>query len=591
MATTRDPFESYLLKAENLFQAGDIVQAGQIWQAILKKSPNHSDARAGLYKVKIYFDARATQDGLIPPTEASANPLPDPPPVVAPAVSRTDDIERLLRDGCTLFDMGQSQDALKKWEQILELEPGHPLAIEYIKDAKKDLGLDTALDAPAPPPESLQESEPAPAPALPQRDLSERIHQLLRDGTQLYDMGMAEEACLKWEQILALYPDHKDAQTYLAMALRERSATPAPPPPSAPPTPALRPAEDPEVRLRKAESLLHQGRLDESAFLFQEILNVAPQNFRARQGLRQANGLMEARQHTHAAPAPDMYPPTPPIPWAEALVAQLDEIPAEIPPASDSGTEGIQPPATLTTPPPPARKGLEIPKLLHQLQDEIPTWLKTPAAIGVLVGGILLLNLAFLWFRSHRKDVLLANAVVDFRTSAQGPITRNLDLTDLTENPATVRKEAESLVESQPLFAYYRGQELIRLNPLDGPAAKLMGRAGQIMAQAPTTGKGSLKDVEKLLATGDLDGARKMLLNLLQATPDDPGLKARAARVSLSLTEIYALKERWGDAEDQLKEGQMMFPGDKSWAARLQLLNRIKSLPAEERKAWISLLG
>lgn len=591
MATTRDPFESYLLKADNLFQAGDIVQAGQIWQAILKKSPNHSDARAGLYKVKLYFDARATQDGLIPGQEALLAPTPAPPaqPAPAPVVSHADDIERLLRDGCTLFDMGQSEDALKKWEQILELEPGHQLATAYIQDARKDLGF---LASPEPAALAPAEMDPVPEPVakapISQRDLPERIENLLRDGTQLYDMGMAEEASQKWEQVLELAPGHADAQTYLAMAKREREAAPAPVP--AAPVAAIRPKEDPDVRLRKAESLLHQGRLEESAFLFQEILNLAPENFRARQGLRQANGLIEARQHTHAAPLPAMYPPTPPVPWAEA--EGLAEAPAPMAlVAAEDAPEAVEPPATLTAPPPVARKGLEIPKLLRQLEAEIPAWLKTPVAIGSLVGGIILLNLAFLWFRSHRKDVLLTNAVVDFRTTTQGQLARSMEIADLTDNATTLRREAESLLESQPLFAYYRGQELIRLNPLDGPAAKLMGRAGQLMAQSPGFGKGSLKEVEKLLATGDLDGARKMLLNLLQAEPENPDLKARAGRVFLTLTEIYALKERWGDAEDQLKEGQMMFPADKSWAARLQLLGRIKNLRPEERKPWIPLLG
>lgn len=588
MATTRDPFESYLLKADTLFQAGDIVQAGQIWQAILKKSPNHSDARAGLYKVKLYFDARATQDGLIPGQEvpASAAPPTAAPPVAAPPVSRTDDIERLLRDGCTLFDMGQSEDALKKWEQILELEPGHQLAHAYIQDARKDLGF-LAAPSPTPPPADVMPAlEPAAKPTVPQKDLPERIENLLRDGTQLYDMGMAEEASQKWEQVLELVPGHADAQTYLAMAKRETAAAPIP----APPLPAIRPKEDPEIRLRKAESLLHQGRLEESAFVFQEILNQAPENFRARQGLRQANGLIEARQHTHAAPPPAMYPPTPPIPWAEAEEPAGSAQSLELVSAEYAG-EPVEPPATLTAPPPAARKGLEIPKLLRQLEAEIPAWVKTPGAIGALVGGIVLLNVAFLWFRSHRKDVLLTNAVVDFRTTTQGQLAHSLEITDLTDSPATVRREAEALLESQPLFAYYRGQELIRLNPLDGPAAKLMGRAGQLMAQSPGFGKGSLKEVEKLLNTGDLDGARKMLLNLLQADPENSDLKARAGRVFLTLTEIYALKERWGDAEDQLKEGRIMFPGDKSWPARLQLLGRIKNLRPEERKPWIPLLG
>ncbi|MDP2875205.1 MAG: hypothetical protein Q8O00_03415, partial [Holophaga sp.] len=286
---------------------------------------------------------------------------------------------------------------------------------------------------------------------------------------------------------------------------------------------------------------------------------------------------------------PVMYPPTPPVPWADpaenspiGLTAEFDDAPLQAP---------VAPPAVLTAPPTPARKGLEIPKLLRGLESEIPQWLKTPKFVGSLIGAVIIVNLAFLWFRAHRKDVLLANAIEDFRASAQTPATRNNDALEFSESATQIRKEAESLLEKQPLLAYYRGQELIRLNPLDAPAAQLMGRAESLMEQMPTTGKGSMKEIEKLLANGDLDGARNALASLLHGNPNDPELKEKTARVILSLTEIYALKERWGDAEDQLKEGHIMFPTDKTWALRLQLLGRIKELRADERKAWIQLLG
>ena len=82
MADGRDPYAAYLRKAADLFEAGDIVQAGQIWQAILKKVPGHEEARAGLYKVKLYFDARATRDGLADQARAllpTAAPAPASP--------------------------------------------------------------------------------------------------------------------------------------------------------------------------------------------------------------------------------------------------------------------------------------------------------------------------------------------------------------------------------------------------------------------------------------------------------------------------------------------------------------------------------
>jgi tetratricopeptide (TPR) repeat protein len=697
---TRDPFESYLKKASDLFESGDVVQAGQIWQAILKKAPNHSEARAGLYKVKLYFDARATQDGLaeerkeqaakaaaaaaaapapprggasseivrlleqgctlydaghfedaiarweqvlekdpgnvlakgyitgaqrilgvpIPeenpadsPRATSALPadlylgagvlpappapakVPAPPPAAPePAIDR-DEIDRLLRDGCTLYDMGQPEDALKKWEKLLSLDPEHQLAQAYLKDARRDLGLDTLSDGAIPAPVELPPTGAKPLPVQIPGDQQERVDQLILEGTQLFDMGMAPEAIQKWEQVLALVPGHKEAESYLAMALREAAHTPASPPPPPPPAPrAAAPVSQPtpddsEIKLKKGESLLHQGRFEESAFLFQEVLKRAPQNFRALQGLHQAQALLDARQASHTAPPEQLYPPTPPLPGLPAAPEPLPQSPAELPPPATALP--VEPPATLTEPAPPPRKGLELPQLLRQVEAEIPAWLKAPKVIAAILGGVVLLNVAFLWIRANRRDSLLARDVAAFRVSAQAPVARNLDIADLSETPAAIRKEAESALGEDPLRAYYRAQELIRLSPLDGPAAQLMGRASSAMSQSPEAGRGSIREVEKLLQTGELDAAERMLRGLLCKSPDDGDLKARYARLNLALAELYAIKERWGDAEDQLKRGRAMYPSDKAWSARLLFLGRLKAMGAEERKAWIQFLG
>ena len=687
----RDPFESYLSKAAALFEGGDVVQAGQIWQAILKKSPDHAEARAGLYKVKLYFDARATQDGLAseqkkeleaqaatpaptpqiatggstelvrlleqgctlydaghlqdaitkweqvlekdphnvlakgyitgaqrilgqPVTEEIGNGEPrstsalpaelylgtgavaavptekeTPPPSLTPAVDK-DEIDRLLRDGCTLYDMGQPQDALKKWEQLLAFDPSHELARAYIKDARRDLGLDTLSDGAIPAPVDLPPTgvrAPDLTPSHLPVDAQDRVDQLIREGTQLFDMGMTAEAIQKWELVLAQVPDHKDVGAYLAMARRETEAAPkatvAPPPPAPKPT-ALPKVDDFEPNLRKGESLLHQGRFEEAAFLFQEVIKVSAQNFRALQGLHQAEALLQAREATRTAPPAQLYPPTPPLPGLELPPVHPPAPGEQAPP-----TEPVEPPSALTAPAPPPRKGLELPELLRQMEAEIPAWLKRPRTILAILGGIVLVNAGYMVFRRNRGESLLKQKTVSFREEALANVARNLEIADLGESPEAIRREAEGVLGDDPLRAYYRGQELIRLNPLDGPAAQLMGRASNTMAQ--DAGQGSVKEVERLLQAGELDGAEQMLLNLLRKNPDDADLKARTARLSLALIQIYAIKERWGDAEDRLKLGRAMYPNDKAWRARLLFLGRVRAMGAEERKAWVRFLG
>ncbi|HLO66124.1 MAG TPA: hypothetical protein VK188_03840, partial [Holophaga sp.] len=338
------PFDPYLKQAEALFASGDVVKAGQIWQAILKKDPANEAARAGLYRVKVHFDARATQDGLGGAAEAAAPP-PDrqthtPPPAeinslleagcalydagrveraiatwelalrkdpdnalargyidgarrkleareapafeeapAPPEAAEADGAERLLRDGCTLYDMGQVEDALAKWEKARALAPENPLVLDYINGARRDLGLSPlAPGAPA----ALPPVAEAPPPVLPGERDADR---LVREGIQIYDLGMVEEAIQKWDQALALDPGHPDARTYLAMAIRDRApqmpaepsiqaappAEAAPPPVSlAPEPPAPRPpASDPgaealEARIRAAEHLLQNRKIEEA---------------------------------------------------------------------------------------------------------------------------------------------------------------------------------------------------------------------------------------------------------------------------------------------------------------------------------------
>jgi tetratricopeptide (TPR) repeat protein len=123
--------------------------------------------------------------------------------------------------------MGQLEDALRKWEQILARDPGHALARAYVQDARKDLGLPPMEEGARP---ALNPTEPAMAvPEVVAED--ERIDHLIRDGVQLYDMGMVQEATEKWQLVLDMAPGHTDAEAYLTMARRDLAVPAAKPVP------------------------------------------------------------------------------------------------------------------------------------------------------------------------------------------------------------------------------------------------------------------------------------------------------------------------------------------------------------------------
>ncbi|MBP1628928.1 MAG: hypothetical protein H6Q00_3403, partial [Holophagaceae bacterium] len=144
MNKSLDPYESYLQRADQLFQAGEVVQAGQIWQAILKRVPGHERAQAGLYQVKLHFDSRATQDGLSEASPKSGDPrdtataLPGAAPTKAAlAPPSPSDLSRALDKGCALYDAGQVEDALRIWEEVLEQDPDNNLAKGYLQQARR----------------------------------------------------------------------------------------------------------------------------------------------------------------------------------------------------------------------------------------------------------------------------------------------------------------------------------------------------------------------------------------------------------------------------------------------------------------------
>lgn len=666
MTEPRDPYAAYLRKAADLFEAGDIVQAGQIWQAILKKVPGHEEARAGLYKVKLYFDARATQDGLAdqarallpaaapapaapelaqllergcalydagqteeaiaaweevlardssnalakgyltaarrtlgreeasgghravrdtgalpePPASVPEAPTAEPPSAPMPEPVSRETVERLVRDGCTLFDMGQVADALRKWEEALALDPGHALARGYVADARRELGVVGDL-----PPAPALTSAPAPAPASPAEvegdGEAERFAQLVREGTQLYDMGMAQEAVHKWEQALILRPGHPEAEGYLAMARRDAEQLAAAPPPTAPrPTPApaapARAASGQDETLERAERLLQQGRFEASAFLFQQVVDQNPHHFRALQGLHQAQNLKAAQDAHHAAP------PVVPAPPAPQVALEVEPVAPDLP---------ALPPEPLQAPPAQVRKGVELPALLRQMVREIPAPLRRPSVLAGIAGGILILNVGVWLVNRHRREAALEASVASFRAAALETVARSVQIPALDETPEDLRREASSVLEEDPLRAYYRARELARLQPTDPGAAELLARAQAALALPEGAPAMTLADAQKLTAAGELDGAWKVVHTLLRQQPDDPELKARLGRLCLVFAEAHAVKERWEDAQDALRMGRALFPEDKTWQARLRFLDHLRAMGPVDRRTWVQALG
>lgn len=601
MTPAPDPFEPHLQRAAQLFEAGDIVQAGQIWQAILKRSPNHTVARAGLYKVKLYFDARATQDGLAEAQKALA-------PLISPA-----ELDRQLQLGCEHYDADRIQEALAVWMAILAQDPNHALARGYANGARRALGLPVAdgeviLDAPrstgelpAPPPPVVPETavEPTPAPlaepepevppATASAEADQDLERLLRDGCTLYDMGQTEEALRKWELLLEQQPDHALARSYVDSARKDLGLEALAPLPSAGPEHVeAEAAPDLDHLVRTGSQLFDLGMVQEAIDKWEAALALSPGNEEVSSYLAMARKELEPRSprpQPKAAPLPVAL--AAPEPLAPAPITIQTPLP-ETEPAPPAPPEPVHTPSVITGPPAPSRKGLALPPALNGVV--LPDWLRTPRTLAMIGGGSVLLVLALMILMDQKKKLSLKSDIASARAAAMAPVARSVQVPDLAESPEAIRKEAESMLGEDPFWAYCRAQELVRLQPSDASATQLLERARTAMASLPAEA-GSPKELDRLCQVGDLDGAEHLLRGWLRQDPDSSALRERYGRICLQLAVIYANKENWGEGRDALRRGRAMFPQVKAWRARLFLLEQLQALPKGERESWLQLLG
>ncbi|MBK8572997.1 MAG: tetratricopeptide repeat protein [Holophagaceae bacterium] len=607
---TTDPYAPYLRQADDLFANGDIVKAGQIWQAILKQQPGHTTARERLLAVKQHLLALREAEAAAPAALAAPPPAPEPEaapepaaaaapepppapeplspiPMPVPAPVAADprstspeaalavpeppkvttghlDPERLLAEGCTLYDMGQLQDALKKWEQVLTLDPDHALARGYANGARRELGLGPI------------HAEPPLAPlSVAAHHADEDIDKLLREAVQLYDMGLTEEAITKWERILALEPERHEIAGYLREARKEvgqATSTAAAPTPAAPVEP-----DNLDLKLRQAEHLLGLQRHEEAAFTFQQALQLAPGNARA------LNGLERCRKP--ASPPPAEARPTAPVMTldAQGRIAMADEdrsAPGE--------PQGVEPPAALQLATPAPRLGPSLPDRLREATEQLP-WLKEPKFLAAIGGALLAVIVVLVLVHGYRKDQALKEEVRAARAAAVAPVAQQAQAPDLAESPTAIRQEVEIALGTDPLRAYLRAEALLRLNANDAAAAQLLEKARTGLPGGVSGA--SLPEFQKHLQNGDLEAARKVMDALLRAQPDSTDLRSRAGRLHLTLCFAHASQAKWDEAEEDLLRGRALFPGDKTWQVRLKLLEKVKALPKNQQAAWIPLLS
>ncbi|HJW09000.1 MAG TPA: hypothetical protein VJ483_05150 [Holophagaceae bacterium] len=637
-----DPYARYLEQADQLFASGEVVKAGQIWQAILKQSPEHAAARDGLLKVRIWLQAQADANagaaaspeatqalapvpalarGAAAPVAAAPPPpppgatAPEPPPPeedtqIAPPAPEApaqvppshglsaDDLDRMMREGATLFDMGQVEDALQKWEGLLRLAPDHALTREYVEAARRELGLPPLGGAlPAPPP------EPVAVAAEISQDAIEEAEKLLREGCMLWDMGLSDDAIAKWRRAHEVAPHRTDIQQFLDNAEKELSGAtqaltvaPTPPrpaaaPPPPPPPPAALSPEAEEVvqtKLRQADHLIGLQRLDEAAYTLQQALRHAPGDLRIQEALARCQPPSASSLSMTAALKP---PPPPTKPAPVTITLEVDDAALEpTQPGHAPQSEAVQPPESLTRAASPAREGLKFqaPDVLGRLQG-MP-WLREPKVWAIAGGAALIISVGAYLLHDYRRDAQLKSDVESARARALSQAAAEAEVPTLTFTREAAGAEAQEALSEDPVRAYLLSQFLLKQNPGDTRAAQTRQKALSALAQGGAAGA-SLEEFQKHLVEGNLDAAHQVMDALLRLKPDDPELRGRAARLERALAEDHAAQGHFDEAKLDLMRGRAFQPEDPAWQGRLRLLDQLRAMPKPQRVSWTSLLG
>lgn len=455
---TEDPFEAHLQRAEACFRSGEPLRAGQIWQAILKRVPDHAAARQGLIRVK-----RALEE-----TSAPAQPG-----------LNQEELDTLLRQASQLWDLGVPDDAIEKWEKALQLDPENAEAKAFIGMVKKEQA-EAAAAPPKPPP---------PLPAA-REELTATLPTMVQEG------------------------------------------------------------EDP--RMLQGEHLLVLERFEEAIYAFQQALTHQPGNTRAQEG------LARARAGAHSLREPEQ-------------------------PAS---SREVALPATLTAAAPPRRLGLNIPAPLQQLVAH--PLARSPVFWGVLVGSALVTSIGITYWRQAARDRQLRADVSRAIQDSIAPVLRASVIVDLDETPASILTEGKAVLSDDPLRAYHRAQEALRRSPQDTAAAQLLEEARRSLEQPVPHAAGTW---EAKVKVGNLDGALDLLLGRLRSAPEDPNLLRKATSLLSARAQIQASKGDLEAARENLLRIRAFYPEDKAWSARIQLLDHIQAQPKGDQAGWIALLG
>ena len=502
-----------------------------------------------------------------------------------------------LREASELFGSGEALKAGQIWRAILKKDPSNDEAKAGLLKVRDALSADAGTATPAPEPSlkatpgpAPEQSAAAPAPIKPPSTpvtANEDIELCLREGCSLYDAGARCEALSAWEKVLAIDPGHSQALSFVRGVRKELGlAMPdsAQPAPKAPPRPQLSKAQQEEAKafIERGVQLYENGLFKDALGAWESALALDSANNLVKGYI----GMVQKDMEALSAAAPKSSPD-------EAIQAPTEPEPIE----PDSRHPGVQAapsakvaqvPSFITQRAETRRQGPELPKEIVNVP--MPSWFAKPLFLKITILVALLLAVGTVWIRTVRKDSLLRATQEAIRDEAIKSVRQSNRIENLTPTPTELKSQAQRAMNGNPLMAYLLAQEIINRDPSDTTAARLLDQANHAMAVSPLP-RVSGGDFSRLMAAGNLEDAGTLMEARLRQSPNDMKARENLARVSLLMARTLLEHEKWDSARSHLLMGAALFPNDPTWQARLKLLERLRSVPKDEQRRWIELLG
>lgn len=576
----------YLKQASELFDTGYVVKAGQIWQAILKKNPSNTPARAGLLKVRDVLSngsASSSTEGI---------PSSDTPTELAQSLSKIkEESEHFYKQGCSLYDLGKIYEAKEAWEKALAIYPDHGLALSHIRGVRKELGLpmpesDTqtpnpidepiaksADTQPIPPvsskaeesifvdvsenkveleqPQIDKESKEVDSPdasesqaQLTPGESEEEINRFVEQGTHLYKIGKVEEAIHIWQSVVALNPDNILTKGYLIMAQAE-------------------------LAVSKGTNILSSSKTGKITFQSNSISATTDTSHPKDE--KESIALIPT-QKKGGADTEKTEKPIQPISPPPSVQLPEKKTTAAIPSAITQKNE-------ITRVGPSLQKKNNKATLLSRLFSPI-----VMVVILLLVGGATWVVLFM------KKDALLNATQIAIKEEAIKKAKRSDKVVNLGMTVEELKSQAKTAMSSSPLRAYFLIREINNLDSSDTSIPKLLDQAHQAMMALPSPPRIS-GDINNIIATGRFEEAEAILEADLRHSPNNIRIKENLARVCLLLAREYAKQGKKDSARSRLLMGAALFPKDPTWQARIKLLENLQSIPKDVQNQWYEMLG